>query len=132
MAALGYVVIRNREPERSTEAFCSKMEAARTLGAALADLDPSKIEEPHKALQEAWAVAPADIEQQMAALVTYTDGLVEAMKTSPETPMEAAAKWLEEHNAEADAIAADGTRVQDFTREHCGFELDEAPRTIPD
>lgn len=133
IAVLAAVIfIRGRSPQRSDEAFCSKMESAKSLSSALAELDPSKIAGPHKALREAQEVAPAEIEPQMNLLVTYVDELLRAIETSPDDPTKTATDWFAGRDSELAAVTTAGGAVQDYTREHCGLELDEAPRTIPD
>lgn len=131
--ALGaFLFIRSRSPERSVSAYCSKMESAKSLGVALGDLDPDGIAQPYKALRAARDVAPSEIEPQMTVLVDYTAGLVAALERTSTDPVETATSWFEQHASEAEQITSAGNAVRDYTIEHCGIELDEAPRTIPD
>lgn len=130
ISVVAYMQLRG--PTRSIEAFCREMEAARTLDAALESLDPTALEPPFSALRAALKVAPNEIEPQMAILTDYTSKLIEVINAAPDDPVSATTAWFDTQGSEVHKVTEAGAKVQDFTRTNCGFELDAAPRTIPE
>jgi hypothetical protein len=128
IGALAVVLIAKRTtaPERSVEAYCSRVTDVSALSDALASGDGSQIKAATARLRRAAAVAPAEIEPPMQVLVTYADGLETSVATAghDQGAVDAAlADAVRAQQARTSAVESAGQAVQQYTQVTCSIDL---------
>lgn len=129
--AFGFASWR-RGPERSAEAFCAELPSVLALGSHLGALDVTGLRSDLEGLARLRAVAPADLEPDVATLSTIVHALTDAVSAGPAGESAADAErrasdvWRE-RRADLPALGAAARRVDAFARTSCGVTLTPEP-----
>ena len=125
VTAAAWILLADRRPSRSIEAYCAKVQGAEALRGALATGDAQEIQAAVGQFRGAAQVAPVDIESATQVLVDYADGLSATLDTAGGSEAEtraALADAVRRQDARSDDVVAAGRAVDAYAREHCGFE----------
>ena len=125
VSAAAWILLGDRHPTRSVEAYCAKIEAGETLRGALATGDPQEIRAAVDHFRGADEVAPVEIEAPTEVLVAYAEELSATLDTTGGSEAETRAA-LADAVRRLDARSADvvnaGRAVDAYARDTCGFE----------
>ena len=125
VAAAAWILLGNRHPTRSVEAYCDKIVAAETLRSALATGDAQEIRTAVDQFQGAVDVAPIEIEPQTQTLVDYAEELASTLGTTGGSEAETRAALTEAvrrlDDRSADVTAA-GRAVDAYARDTCHLD----------
>ncbi len=124
------LIKHSSEPVRSVTGTCAQLSQAKDLDRSLASLDPATLRDRFTALENAVAIAPADIEPQIATLSVFISGLIGEIDRAPGPDRRAAlADALAGRAEQIDSITAAGAAVQDWAATNCQLELGDASTT---
>jgi len=125
VAAAAWILLANRHPTRSVQAYCNKIAAAETLRNALATGDAQEIRAAVDQFQGAVDVAPLEIAPQTQTLVDYAQELASTLATTGGSEAETRAALTEAvrrlDNRSADVTAA-GRAVDTYARDTCHLD----------
>ncbi len=123
----GIVVMRSRQPARSTAALCAQLDQAKNLDNALTSLDPATLDPQVRALGRAAQVAPKEISGPVSELSRFVGSLLDEVDAAPASERRRVlADALAQRQAEVDGITAAGRQVQDWAAANCDLELGDA------
>jgi len=125
VAAAAWILLANRHPTRSVEAYCAKISDAQNLSNALATGDAEQIRAAVDQFRGAAEVAPVEIELQTKTLVDYADELSATLATIGGSEAETRAALTDAvrrlDDRSGDVVAA-GRAVDAYTRDTCHFD----------
>jgi hypothetical protein len=125
------VLTRHHPPARSTQAFCTRMAAAKDLGKVLASGDANQITAAVHRLDQAAQVAPPAIESQALVLTTYADGLARAV-TQAANAKTGLRQALSAQQGQLPAVNTAGASLDAFVSANCHLQLGTtAADTVP-
>jgi biopolymer transport protein ExbB/TolQ len=126
------VVVQVRHVERSTDALCDRLRDAQDLDQSFTTLDPATLDPQLAALARAKAVAPDDIQAQVATLADFVDEVATQVEESTDDRDQALAAALSDRQDQVDSITAAGQAVQAWAQTNCGLSLaGAAPTSSP-
>jgi len=125
VAAAAWILLANRHPARSVEAYCDKIATAESLRNALATGDAQEIRAAVDQFQGAVDVAPLEIAPQTQTLVDYAKELASTLSTTGGSEAETRAALTEAvrrlDDRSADVTAA-GRAVDSYARDTCHLD----------
>jgi hypothetical protein len=125
VAAAAWILLGDRHPSRSVEAYCAKIQDAQSLSNALATGDAKEIRAAVERFRSAAEVAPVEIEAPTRTLVDYADELSATLDTTGGSEAETRAALADAvrrlDDRSGDVVAA-GRAVDAYTRDTCHFD----------
>jgi len=119
----------SREPERSEAAFCAQVKDVRSLDETLHNGDTSKIAAELAKLRELQLVAPAEIEPEIALLLSFSEDYARTLGTVKD-PDEALNQVSERRAQDVQPVVDAATAVARYAFDHCKITLgSEVPGT---
>ncbi|HEX7442655.1 MAG TPA: hypothetical protein VF320_02145 [Acidimicrobiales bacterium] len=125
VAIAAVVLLTDRHPHRSADAYCAKVQASQSLSDALATGDAQEIRAAVAQFRGAAAVAPVEIQAPTEVLVAYAEDLSSTLDTAGPTEAETRAALAEAvvrlQSRSADVEQA-GHAVEAYARDVCRLD----------
>lgn len=128
---LAWTGYRDRQPDRSVEAYCSHVQEVKTFDQALGSLDPKAVSSTIPKLQALADVSPADIEPQVRTVLDTSRSLVDALGKAGKDDGEALREVWRSKQPELQRIQAAGKALERYSQDQCHVALVTVPVTTP-
>ncbi|MEY3512498.1 MAG: hypothetical protein RL486_1163 [Actinomycetota bacterium] len=123
VAGAGLWMVLDRPETRSAEKLCAQLGAVTSLSSSLVTLDPTTLGPQVAELQRAAAVAPSDIQAQLAVLASFVEEIADTVRASPVDKKETLVAALAERQDRVDEVTASGQAVEAWAITNCGVPL---------